>query len=214
MSRIEDGISGALSDQPNATHQAQTLAQDPGELLAVVNERDEEIGAERRDEIHRRGLLHRAVHVIVTGPGGGILLQQRSALKDTYPLYWECVGGHLGPGETYSGAAAREVQEELGCPVYDLVRLGKHGPSAETGWEFIEVWQGRIAGPLDPPAAEILATEERPWPEWETEIQRSLCVGGSGPVTDPTVRAFAPGPIASFRLVGWLGSSSNPGDGE
>jgi hypothetical protein len=47
----------------------------------VVNERDEEIGAERRDEIHRRGLLHRAVHVIVTGPGGGILLQQRSALK-------------------------------------------------------------------------------------------------------------------------------------
>ncbi len=175
----------------------QPLGQDPGELLAVVNEQDEEIGAARRDVIHRDHLLHRAVHVLITGPEGGILLQQRSAQKDTYPLHWECVGGHLGPGEDYQSAAAREVLEEVGCPVEELVRLGKHGPGPDTGWEFIEVWRGRVRGPLGPPPSEILMVEEKPWPEWQATIRRSEA-GEEG------ARLFAPGPLASLRHVGWL----------
>ncbi len=73
---------------------------DPAELLAVVDEHDNEIGAERRDVIHRDNLLHRAIHLFIFRPTGKLLLQQRSAAKDRYPLHWECVGSDLSPGTT------------------------------------------------------------------------------------------------------------------
>lgn len=189
---------------PTSKPDSAIFAQDPGELLAVVNEQDQEIGAERRDVVHRLRFLHRAVHVIVTGPRGGIILQQRSAHKDTFALCWECVGGHLGPGEDYEWAARREVEEELGRPVLDLVRLGKHGPSEETGWEFIEVYRGRIEEDPVVHAAEVAAWEERPWLDWRTELELWLSKGeGTG-----RSREFAPGPVASFRAIGWVGGMS------
>jgi isopentenyldiphosphate isomerase len=40
------------------------------EYFDVVNERDEVIGRERRAEVHRRGLRHRAVHVLVFNARG------------------------------------------------------------------------------------------------------------------------------------------------
>ena len=41
------------------------------EIFDVVNERDEVIGQQPRGEVHRLGLMHRAVHVLVFNAAGG-----------------------------------------------------------------------------------------------------------------------------------------------
>src|SRR6476659_666061 len=88
---------------------------DPDELFDVVNERDEVIGQLARKEVHRRGLRHRAVHVLIYNSKGEVFLQKRSKHKDTFPQRWDSsAAGHLNPGEDYDACAPREVQEELG----------------------------------------------------------------------------------------------------
>ena len=42
------------------------------EIFDVVNERDEVIGHEPRSEVHRLGLMHRAVHVLVFNAAGQV----------------------------------------------------------------------------------------------------------------------------------------------
>src|SRR5687767_10585870 len=85
------------------------------EIFDVVNERDEVVGRERRSEVHRTGLKHRATHVLIFNSRGEIFLQKRSMKKDTHPGVWDSsASGHLDCGEDYDVCAAREVQEELG----------------------------------------------------------------------------------------------------
>lgn len=164
----------------------------PDELLAIVNEHDEEVGAERRDVIHARGLLHRAVHVIVCSPDGRVLIQQRSALKDTFPLHWECVGGHLSPGEAYRDAAEREVLEELGIAVEELHFLGKVAACEVTGMEFIEIYRAVASGTPCPDPSEVIATE------W-------LTVEGLAEETRIAARLFSPTFLHSLSETGFLG---------
>src|SRR5437868_2592479 len=101
---------------------------DPEELFDVVNERDEVISQLARREVHRRGLRHRAVHVLIYNSRGEVLLQKRSAKKDTFPLRWDSsAAGHLNPGEPYDACALRELEEELGfalpCVPERILRL-------------------------------------------------------------------------------------------
>jgi isopentenyl-diphosphate Delta-isomerase len=128
----------------------------PDELLAVVDENDREIGAQSRRLIHERKLLHRAVHVLVYDKDENLLIQKRSAKKDTYPLHWECVGGHLGPGEKYQDAAIRELDEELGLPPERLERLRKLDACEATGFEFIEIYRVTALVPPLPHPDEII----------------------------------------------------------
>lgn len=128
---------------------------DPNELLAVVNDRDEECGSAPRQVVHKLALLHRAVHVLVFLPQGQLVIQRRSHKKDTYPLHWECVGGHLGPGEAYETAALREVEEELGVTPKKSDFLGKLGASPETGHEFISIYRAEVVLPVYPNEDEI-----------------------------------------------------------
>ena len=51
-------------------------------MFDVVNDRDEVIGQEPRPEVHRLGLRHRAVHVLVFNSRGEVFLQKRSMKKD------------------------------------------------------------------------------------------------------------------------------------
>ena len=120
------------------------------EILDVVNERDEVTGRERRSEVHRRGLSHRAVHVLVFNARGELFLQKRSMSKDTFPGVWDSsASGHLDTGEEYDTAAARELREELGCEAATaLQRLFKKDACQQTGQEFVWVYQCRADGPF------------------------------------------------------------------
>lgn len=120
------------------------------EIFDVVNERDEVIGQAPRREVHRRKLNHRAVHVLVFNARGELFLQKRSMKKDCFPGAWDSsASGHLDRGETYDACALREVREELGVQLPTVpARLFKVEACADTGYEFVWVYQCRHDGPF------------------------------------------------------------------
>jgi isopentenyldiphosphate isomerase len=104
-------------------------AQDAAELFDLVDERGTLLGrTKRRDEVHRDGDWHRALHVwvVLRGAPPRLLLQRRSLAKDTWPGAVDvAVGGHLRAGEGIV-EALRESEEEIGLPLglADVVPLG------------------------------------------------------------------------------------------
>src|SRR5215472_14287436 len=99
----------------------------PEEIFDVVDEHDHVIGSKPRNEVHRLGLMHRAVHVLVFNPQGEIFLQKRSMKKDRQPGVWDSsASGHVDSGDDYDSCAIRELNEELGFrPNTPLTRLFK-----------------------------------------------------------------------------------------
>lgn len=120
------------------------------EIFDVVNDRDEVVGQAPRNEVHRRGLKHRAVHVLVFNRAGQIFLQKRSMLKDCFPGVWDSsASGHLDHGETYDACADREIGEEIGVRLESRPqRLFKLDACRETGEEFCWVYRGSHEGPF------------------------------------------------------------------
>lgn len=133
------------------------MAQNPDEIFDVVDEADQVIGQQPRREVHRRGLRHRAVHLLVVNGAGQVFLQQRSWQKDLFPGFWDSsAAGHVGAGEDYAGTARRELEEELGCrPEQAAEPLFKIEARAETGQEFVWVYRVVAEGPFFLQADEI-----------------------------------------------------------
>ena len=120
------------------------------ELFDVVNDRDEVIGQRPRREVHRLGLKHRAVHMLVFNARRQLFLQKRSLKKDCFPGTWDSsASGHLDVGESYDACAVREVREELGLllPLAPR-RLFKIDACPETGQEFVWVYRCENEGPF------------------------------------------------------------------
>ena len=59
------------------------------EMFDVVDSTDKVIGRASREEIHRKGLLHRSTHLLVFDGSGRVLLQKRSMRKDRFPGRWD-----------------------------------------------------------------------------------------------------------------------------
>jgi isopentenyl-diphosphate delta-isomerase type 1 len=120
------------------------------DMFDVVNERDEVIGQQRRSEVHRLGLKHRAVHVLIFNARGEVFLQKRSMRKDTFPGAWDSsAAGHLDTGEAYDVCAVREVREELGLTLaMPPERLFKLSACSRTGQEHVWVYRYRAEGPF------------------------------------------------------------------
>lgn len=120
------------------------------EIFDVVNERDEVTDRKPRSEVHRLGLKHRAVHVLVFNSRGEIFLQKRSMKKDRQPGLWDSsASGHLDSGEDYDATAVRELREELRVVVTrPPERLFKLDACAETDQEFVWVYRCESEGPF------------------------------------------------------------------
>jgi isopentenyldiphosphate isomerase len=124
------------------------------EIFDVVNERDEVVGQRRRSEVHRLGLMHRAVHVLVFNGAGEVFLQKRSMNKDRQPGVWDSsCSGHVDAGEAYDACAIRELREEISLQLPKApARLFKLAPCAQTDQEHVWVYRCYAEGPfsLDP----------------------------------------------------------------
>jgi len=120
------------------------------EIFDVVNERDEVIGQAPRSEVHRLGLLHRAVHVLVFNAAGQVFLQKRSMTKDRQPGLWDSsASGHVDSGEDYDTCAVRELSEEIGLQLSAAPkRLFKLAAGAETDQEHVWVYRCEADGPF------------------------------------------------------------------
>ena len=121
------------------------------DIFDVVNEWDEVIGRKPRREVHRLGLLHRAVHVLVFNSRGQIFLQKRSMKKDRQPGLWDSsASGHVDSGEDYDTTAVREVWEEIGLRLVKTpTRLFKIDACEETDQEFVWVYRCENEGPFE-----------------------------------------------------------------
>ncbi len=129
----------------------------PEDIFDVVNERDEVIGSRPRSEVHRLGLLHRAVHIFVFNSRGELFLQKRSMKKDRHPGVWDSsASGHVDSGEDYDTSAVRELEEEIGLKLAEAPeRLFKIDACAETEQEFVWLYRCESEGPFTLNAEEI-----------------------------------------------------------
>lgn len=68
--------------------------------------------------VHRIGLWHRVIKVVVLNKNNELLAQKRSKTKKIFPNVWDiAVTGHVSSGEASIDAAKRELFEELGLDV-------------------------------------------------------------------------------------------------
>ena len=139
-----------------------------GEWFDVVDALDHPIGRELREEVHRRGLFHRAVHVFVLDGDDLMVVQRRSSDKDTAPGLWcSSCSGHLDAGEDYLVATVRELREELGLATSPeaLRQILMTNPCLQTGWEFTTVYFLRADGPFAFAPDEITELRQLPLDE-------------------------------------------------
>ena len=147
------------------------------ELLDVVDEDDRCLAVKTRGEIHARGLMHRAVHILVFNRRGEVFLQKRSMSKDEQPGKWDSsAAGHVDSGEAYLDCAVREIREELGIvadgPMEELFKLPA---TLRTGNEHCMVYRYRHDGPLVLHPHEI---DDGQWLE-PAEMDRRVAAGDS-----------------------------------
>lgn len=119
------------------------------EVVDIVDERGNVVGRATREEVYAKGLLHPAVNIIIVDPQGKIYIQQRSAKKSAFPLYWDIsCAEHLKSGETFEAAAVRGLLEELSIGVNVEKLRGKHiqrseyhkGDKRILEYELVELW--------------------------------------------------------------------------
>lgn len=120
------------------------------EIFDIVDDRDRVIGKQTRQEVHRRGVKHRAIHLLVVNDRGEVYLQKRSFKKDTFPGAWDSSSsGHVDSGESYDACAVREPREEIGLFLKRTPkRLFKIDACQQTGQEFVWVYRSDFNGPF------------------------------------------------------------------
>ncbi len=85
------------------------------EQVILVDSKNKEIGIMEKIEAHRKGLLHRAVSVLIFNSDGQILLQKRAKSKyHSGGLWTNTTCSHPIPNESAIDAAKRRLFEEMG----------------------------------------------------------------------------------------------------
>ncbi len=84
-------------------------------MVIWVDENDNELGFVEKMEAHHKGMLHRAISVIILNSKGEMLLQQRAGGKyHSAGLWTNTCCSHPAPGESARDAAHRRLFEEMG----------------------------------------------------------------------------------------------------
>jgi 8-oxo-dGTP diphosphatase len=66
------------------------------------------------------------VGAVVIDQTGRAFVQKRSDTERIFPGSWDCINGHVEPGETLAQALVREVREETGWAVRRIIeRVGE-----------------------------------------------------------------------------------------
>ncbi|OGM03166.1 hypothetical protein A3K72_00550 [Candidatus Woesearchaeota archaeon RBG_13_36_6] len=95
------------------------------QMIDVVDEKDKVIGKATIDEVHNKGLLHRAIHIFIINPEGKLFCRQRSLKKERYPGWWSTsVGAHVLSGQDYDQVAKQSLKDTLGIDC-KLTFIGK-----------------------------------------------------------------------------------------
>jgi isopentenyldiphosphate isomerase len=162
---------------------------DFGMNLHVVDEDDRVVDTLPSETIHRRGLLHRAMHVIVRNGAGAYYVRKRSAALELYPGVWtSSVGEHVFVGEDYDDTARRATRAFLGLEV-PLQPVGKTRVHDAIENELMAVYSARAEeipnlNPEHSEAGTFLSL---------AELQRLVAQGATTPHLSAAVKLLAEG---------------------
>jgi len=124
------------------------------DALILVDGADRVVGRLSKTRCHEgKGILHRAFSLMIFNTAGDLLIQQRSASKRLWPLYWSnsCCS-HPRSGEDMETATRRRLQEELGiaCPLQFLYKFQYQAQFDATGaeHELCSVFIGTCPEPI------------------------------------------------------------------
>ena len=146
------------------------------EWFQTFNEASEPLALKLRERVHIDGDWHKAAQVFVFDFSGRLLIQQRSADKDLFPLRWDSsVGEHLKPDETYAEGARRGLMEELGIEGVALTALGdelRYVYKDDRFWdrEMQTAFACRFEGEIRPCQVEVAAVRWIPWEELTAKV--------------------------------------------
>lgn len=117
--------------------------------LTVVDDEDNVIGEATKSEIIKNKWNYRCSQIFLFNKKKEFLISKRPHFKKRYPNKWTAsAGGKVDAGETYEGAAHRELKEELGVEA-DLTRFGKYTHVNNMGIKsFAELYIGKHEGPF------------------------------------------------------------------
>lgn len=119
------------------------------ELLFVVDENNNPIQSQTREETHKEKLWHRTSHIWILNSKNQALCQKRSLLKDSNPGKWEAhFGGHIRSDEDYIDNAIIETREEVGLDRNKsdmfLFKVFKYDKDKEFQGIFYTTWDGDL----------------------------------------------------------------------
>jgi 16S rRNA (adenine1518-N6/adenine1519-N6)-dimethyltransferase len=84
------------------------------EIMDYVDENDNVLGQDTKENIKEKNLDYRVVHIWVLGKDGRIMVCRRPQNNKAHAGLWTySAGGHVRAGESYEEAAKRELKEEL-----------------------------------------------------------------------------------------------------
>jgi isopentenyldiphosphate isomerase len=94
------------------------------EIVAIVDQHNNVIGAIPRREMRAKRLLHRSTYILVFNARSELYVQRRTMAKDVFPGYFDpATGGVVLAGESYEESAQRELEEEMGIRDVPLTQL-------------------------------------------------------------------------------------------
>lgn len=143
--------------------QTRNIVSSESELLILVDNDDRETGNLSKSECHDGdGILHRAFSVFLFNVQGELLLQQRSAEKRLWPMFWtNTCCSHPRQGESMDLATERRLQQELDTSsalefVYKFEYQARFGELGSE-YELCSVYLGRLDGAATANDTEIAA---------------------------------------------------------
>ena len=164
---------------------------DSNEMLDIVDEQDNIIGQDTKENKFKNNLISRNVAIFLIDDQKNVLVVKRSPHKKSFPNRFDVAAcGNVKVGENFLEAAQREVKEELSINC-DLNFLGKIFHKFNEGSQTLRYFTGKFLGVY---SGEVKLNEEL------TEIKR-LPIQEVEELIQKDPELFTPGFIKDFNFV-------------
>jgi len=141
----------------------------------------------------------RCVGALIVDDDGRIFVQRRSPDRRLFPNSWDIVGGHVQPDETLETALAREIKEETGWTLFQILApVGEFAYTGNDGLDRVETdYLVRVEGDLSRPRLEAGKHSD---PRWLTEDETAL-LDDPPDVNDGLIRTIVEAGFAVIRRI-------------
>lgn len=127
--------------------------------IILVDERDNQIGINKKLVVHKQGNLHRSFSVFIFNKKGDLLIQKRADTKyHSAGLWSNTCCSHPQPDEDIKKQAEKRLQQEMGVDshlkeIFSFIYYVDFGKFIEH--EYDHVFVGQFDGKVNPDLSEV-----------------------------------------------------------